>query len=248
MNIMQLFVFQIKADLKLVMRDTMLKNLIWFPLFIAILLRLVMPYVATMAEQYGLNIEEYYPLIISLFFIYMASTLLGIITGYLLLDDKDEGTIQAIAVSPLAPTRYLANRLTIPLILGIVLTIIGIYLTNLLPIPFFPLLALMLVCSLLGPIWALFIGAFAKDKVQGFALMKMTGVFGFISLLSYFVEGNIQLLFGIIPLYWSFKAFWEITSGGQWWWIYLLISLIYHLILLRVLAFLFNKKIRDQFI
>jgi len=64
------------------------------------------------------------------------------------------------------------------------------------------------VSSLVVPMFALVIGALAKNKIEGFALMKSLGLFLMIpvlTLLNFFSDAK-QYLLGIIPNFWVMKA------------------------------------------
>jgi fluoroquinolone transport system permease protein len=64
-----------------------------------------------------------------------------------------------------------------------------------------------LVASLFAPVVSLFLVAFARNKLEGFALMKGAGVVLLGPLGSFFVDGGAQYLFGILPTFWSLRAF-----------------------------------------
>lgn len=64
-----------------------------------------------------------------------------------------------------------------------------------------------------APLFALFIGAFARNKVQGFALMKATGAVMWPPLFAFFVDLPCQVLFGISPIYWPARVYWSALEG-----------------------------------
>jgi fluoroquinolone transport system permease protein len=64
------------------------------------------------------------------------------------------------------------------------------------------------VAAPLAPIYALFLGTFAANKVQGFALAKAIGVVFVPCVAAYFVTGPWQSAFGLLPHYWPLKVFW----------------------------------------
>jgi len=73
----------------------------------------------------------------------------------------------------------------------------------------------------------LFVGAFASNKVQGFALLKGAGVLSWPPVLAYFVSAPWQLAFGLDPLYWPVKLFWMLEAGDPLTWLYYLVGLAY---------------------
>jgi fluoroquinolone transport system permease protein len=66
----------------------------------------------------------------------------------------------------------------------------------------------------LAPIYALFLGTIAANKVQGFALAKAAGIVMVPCVVSYFVTGPWQSAFGLVPHYWPLKVFWLFHEGA----------------------------------
>ena len=58
-----------------------------------------------------------------------------------------------------------------------------------------------------APLLALFLAAFARNKVQGFALMKAAGVVIWPPVAAVFVPMPWQLLFGVSPVYWPARVY-----------------------------------------
>jgi fluoroquinolone transport system permease protein len=111
------------------------------------------------------------------------------------------------------------------------------------PAPLLPAVApVALLSALLAPNFALALAAFARNKVEGLALMKGLSVFMFGPLAAYFVGSGWQLLLGIFPTYWPAKAFWVADEGGDFW-PYILAGLAYNLLLLILLLRRFRKRV-----
>jgi fluoroquinolone transport system permease protein len=105
-------------------------------------------------------------------------------------------------------------------------------------------LALLLAAvagSLFAPLSALFLAAFASNKVQGFALMKGAGVIFLPVIMAYFVEEPLQFAFGLIPVYWPVKLFWALEAGQPFAWLYLFMSVVYQGGLIWLLLKRFNR-------
>ena len=93
----------------------------------------------------------------------------------------------------------------------------------------------------MGPIFALFLGTFAKNKVQGFAYGKFVSIAGWIILVGWFVPEPWQWLFGLFPPFWISKAYWMAYAGNGFWWIALIIGIILQLGTVWLLAKQFEK-------
>ena len=87
-------------------------------------------------------------------------------------------------------------------------------------------------------------GVFATNKVQGFAIVKASGVFIILPLVAYFVDMPWQLIFGLLPTYWPLKVYWLLDAGQSGAWIFILVGLAYQLLLISVLLRRFNRVMR----
>lgn len=228
-------------DFQSVRRDELLRWLIPFPLLIGVVLRFGVPPVeARILAQFGFDISPYYGLFMS-FVVMTMPLLVGMVIGFLLLDQHDDRTLTALQVTPLTLTGYLIYRISVPMLLSVLITLIVVPLANLVWIGWLPLLAATLASAPIAPLSALFLAAFAQNKVQGFALSKGSGVFLAPPLVAYFVQMPWQLLFGLTPTYWPVKLFWVLQNGEPHAWIYLVVGLAYQFLLLALLLRRFNR-------
>lgn len=231
-------------DLKNVQRDSLLRWMGVYPLLIALMLRWGVPWLATqLARQYQVDITPYYGLGMS-FMLEMMPLLSGMVVGFLLLDQRDDQTLTALQVTPLTINGYLIYRISIPMVLSVLTTLLVFPIAGLIQAPLVPLVLIALGAAPLAPIYALFLAAFAENKVQGFALVKAAGVVMIPPTIAYFVAMNWQLVFGLIPTYWPAKAFWAWLAGEANFWLYLLIGLVYQMGLLVLLLRRFNSVMR----
>ena len=81
----------------------------------------------------------------------------------------------------------------------------SIAIADLVEMGFLPALVAAVQAALTAPLYALFVGTFAANKVQGFALLKGVGVLTWPPVLAWFVTSDWQLAFGLDPLYWPLK-------------------------------------------
>ena len=197
------------AELRSVRRDSMLRWLAAFPIATALLLRWLVPLIDSNLD---LDLRPYYLLIMSVHSVLAAPVLIGFIVGVLLLDERDEGVLRAIRVTPLPMARYLAWKLSLPVALTTVLTLAGIPLAGLIPFQFHYLVA-ALVGALWAPLLALTMVVFANDKLQGFVLMRLLNLLIFLPMGAWFLEARWEPLFMAFPAYWPMKTFWLAARG-----------------------------------
>ena len=228
-------------DLRNIRRDSLLLWMAMMPLFLALFFRFVVPWVRNgILQQFNFDIQPYYPLLMSYGFIIATPVLFGVVIGFLLLDERDDQTLKALQVTPLPLSGYLAYRISLPMILSVVLTVLTYPIAGLVPFSTAPLAAVSLLAAPLAPIFALFLATFAANKVQGFALMKGIGVVLILPMLAYFIESNWQLLLGIIPTYWPIKLYWVLYASETGGWVYFVVGLVYQVLILALLLRRFN--------
>lgn len=228
-------------DVKSVMRDSMLRWMFALPLLIALLMRWGVPAVANrLLTQFGFDLEPYYALIAS-FMVLISPMLVGVVIGFLLLDQRDDGTLAALQVTPLSLNGFLVYRVTAPIFVGVALTLLVIPLTGLVEMHPLALLVVALGVAPFGPLYALFLAGFANNKVQGFALMKAAGILSWPPIIAYFLPIVWQWVMGIVPTYWPVKVFWMLEAGESGWLPYLAVGLVFQGLLMLALLRRFNK-------
>ncbi len=223
-------------DARNIRRDALLRWFAVIPFIFALVFRLLVPWLRTLIlDRFGWDIAPYNPLFMSYGFVLGIPIIFGVVIGFLLLDERDDGTLTALQVTPLTLRSYLGYRVAIPMILSIALTVITFPIAGLSSLPWLDLLLVAAASAPLAPIFALVLAALAANKVQGFAIMKGLGVFMIIPIVAYFVSEPWQWLFGLIPTYWPTKLYWVLDAGGPHAGIVLAIGLAYQFVLLAAL-------------
>ena len=203
----------VSVDLKNVRRDPLLPWAAAVPLFVALVLRAGVPPLADwLRASAGLDPDRYHALLMS-FLVMIAPSMVGMVIGFLLLDERDEQILAALQATPLSLRTYLSYRVGAPLILGLAITLIAYPVAGLAPVHVPDLLAAALLAAFNGPITALFLAGFAENKVSGLALVKVLNSLNVLPVVAYFVEMPWQLAAGVIPAYWPMKALWSAAAG-----------------------------------
>ena len=220
-------------EIRNVSRDSMLRWMAAFPIVTALLLRWLVPLIDS---NLALDLRPYYLLIMSTHAVLAAPVTIGFIVGILLLDERDEDTLRALRVTPLSMRRYLTWKLSLPLAAVVGLTLLSIPLAGLIPFQL-NYTGPALVGALWAPILALAMVAFAKNKLQGFLLMRMTNILIFIPMGVWFFDARWEPLFAVLPAYWPLKAFW-LAARGEGYLLFLGIGAVYHLV---AIAWLYRR-------
>ena len=228
------------GDLLNVIRDPLLKWMIVIPFVIALAYRYLIPALAAWAAPM-VDLVPFYPMLMGLLIV-MIPMFYGVCIGFLLLDERDEGMLAALKVTPVSMAQYLAYRISAPVIVSFVTTLIAYPIAGLTGIGLTTLVVVALVASLEAPLFALVFGVFAENKVQGFAIQKMLGTVLSIPLLAYLLDPKWEFVFYVIPTFWPVRAFWEGSTGGTNFWPYVLGATVFHAVLILVLLKLFDRK------
>ncbi len=207
-------------EFKNIIRDKMTMMLLVYPLFIIAVGAFIIP---TLIENYGSGEGR---LTASLVVIIVFSSLVPFITGAMLgfnlLDHKDEHTLNTIRVTPLTMKGYILFKSTYAYLLSVFAAFFSIFGVKHLSgdgyqigqvnlwemFTWGDILAYALVASLFTPFFALFLAAIGKNKIEGFAYMKTSGIFVLLPVLVIIetMQDWKQYLLGVLPIFWPVKA------------------------------------------
>ncbi len=230
------------VDARGIQRDGMNMLMLALPLILAMLLRFGLPpLTAAIREQSGFDLTPYFPVVMGYFVIALSPMVMAVLIGFLLLDEKDDQTLTVLQVTPMSLNTYIAYRLLVPTLLSVIVVFF-----------MFPLagigawdLRLMALSALaaapLAPMFTMYLAGFAENKVQGFAMMKLMGAVLLLPVFAYFVSGPVEYLFGLVPTYWPFKAYWMLEAGQPGAWLPLVIGIVYQVGITVLLVQRFNK-------
>jgi fluoroquinolone transport system permease protein len=204
------------ADVRNVVRDPMLLWALALPPAVALLLQRGVPALAEwLAVRFAFDLVPFYPLIAGSYLL-IAPAIVGFIGGFLLLDERDDRVLDALRVLPVSMRTLLTYRLGVPLALGTFVTIAGYPIIGLTALPPTILGAAAVLAAGTGPILALFLSAFADNKVSGFALAKVLSAVSNLALVAWFVPMPWQIAAGVVPSYWAMKVVWQSAAAASW--------------------------------
>lgn len=214
------------------------------PLLIALPMRWGLPQaVGRLSELLGVDLLAPYPLAMSYALTMLAPALVGMVVGFLLLDQRDDRTLTALQVTPLPLNSYLAYRLATPMLISFAMTLAAFPIAGFERLGMISLGLTAMAAAPFAPLLALLLASFATNKVQGFALVKASGVLLIVPLLAYFAPRRWEWAFALAPTYWPAKVFWTAQTEASGAWVYLLAGLIYQGLLLAVLVRRFDDAI-----
>lgn len=201
----------VRGDAKSIVRDPTLLFVTFLPILLGLILRLFIPWLANLLQP-SFDLTRYYVHIMGVLAVYPPAAF-GWVTGFTLLDERDENILTAVSVTPLSKTGYIAYRLTMPLFVGGALCYITLFVAGLVPLSPAKLLPVAMISSLGAPLAALFMVAFGGNKVEGLAVSKGISLMYIGPLAVIFIQSDWQYLAGVIPTFWVSRAF--VSSYGN---------------------------------
>lgn len=208
-----------RTDLRALRRDTLLLPLLVVVPALVVAVRLALPPLRELVlETFALDLATYYAWGASALFGVQLPFMLGGIVGLMVLDERDDGTLAALAVTPLGLGGYARYRLGTACALALLLLAGGLPVSGLLDgatvLRSLPALGPAL---LLVPLSALAMLALAGNKVEGMAVLKGLGFVLLVPLADYFVEAPWTPLLAAVPTWWPVRGLWAAAAGTAVW-------------------------------
>ena len=119
-----------------------------------------------------------------------------------ILEELDCGAAKYYSVTPIEKSGYLMSRIGIPAVLALAYDIVLLCFFALSGITWFSLALLCVSGTLLSVVTALFVAAFAKNRIEGMALIKLCGLLIIGIPAAYFVASPVRYIFGFLPSFW----------------------------------------------
>jgi fluoroquinolone transport system permease protein len=206
----------LKADFKQIIRDPIMAILMVAPLLLIIVLKLMVIFLIPFIQnRFGFNCLPYL-MYVFVFVVMMCGALLGIVTGFMMIDERDGKIAELMSVTPLGRGGYLFNRLLLAFGLSFFYSGLSYYLLDVVALPVAAVLFVALLSSGYAVIIGLLIFAFAGDKVKGLTFAKA------INSLSLFAFTDLLALKWLIGLSWFFPPYWitKVVQSPHTIWIY----------------------------
>ena len=236
-----MFTRVLKHEFKNMFRDKMYGFMLIYPIIMAVVAHFLMPYLVE--QNAGIAVH-----IVTLVFILMNGFMFGAITGFTLLDDQDDNVILSLKITPINVNHYILTKLLISYILGMISTLLIIITSGFIAVvdPF-NLIFILILSPLHGPIIALLVNAFARNKVEGFVIMKGSGIILLAPIAALFLTDWKELFLSILPGFWPARlvAF-ELIPMDYFLvetWIYFILGLVINGLVITVLYMTYKKRI-----
>ena len=236
----------VKSELKKWFRDSLMKFMLIYPVILGFIARFIVPKIATTS---GFTVQEAADLILGIL-ILLVPHIFGAIIGFSILDDRDDNIFTSIKVTPLNIINFLLFKVLTVFILSFAACFFVIWFSNIWTLTYYEIIVLALLAAFGAPISGLLINVFAKNKIEGFAIMKGTGIILVFPIVALFFIDIRELFFSFAPGFWVVKALSSIVRGKGLLFLtfrqYYLIGIIYLSILNILLFKLFIRKVKED--
>ena len=231
-------------DFKNIIRDRFLVYAaIVMPLMVIVISRIILHWIAPTLKD-TIPLAGNYSMIFMLC-VTMIPLVYGFIVAFLILDERDEHLLTVLRVMPISRNSYLIYRMLFLSIFSFIVMLLFPPLSGLLEntqFSYMQYIPIALLFTLLTPFSALMVSSFATNKVQAFAIFKISGTVFLIPLFIFLITDNLKYIFSPIPNFWAFITLKEVISTGTNDYLHLGIGFVYTIVLIAVLFYIFNKK------
>lgn len=204
------------GDWKNIRRDPLLIFSMFGILLLASLVRFGLPKLDTLIDTHTtFELTQHFPLIVSLVLL-MTPLMIGLLYGFVILDERDEGVLLYYAVTPLTKVGYLFCRLLLPMIITFFLSFIVILIQGVVEWQIITFVPVALLLALQAPLITMLMASLASNKVEGLALAKVINLSMLAPLIDYAITNPLAKVMMILPMYWPAYTFILISHTEDW--------------------------------
>ncbi len=197
-----IYLTHLKNDIRQIFRDPIMLIMMIAPILIICIFKLMLVFAAPfLTTRFDIDVSPYYPYILA-FTLLMMPGMLGIVTGFMMIDDKDGFIAELMSVTPLGRSGYIINRLSLSAFLSIIYSLTAYYVLNIIQLPFAVMAFLSLLLAMYSSIIGLLLFGGAEDKVKGLTFAKA------LNILTIFAFTDLLSLKWLTVISWIFPTYW----------------------------------------
>ena len=219
--------------------DFMMAVCILAPILMGIVFRFFIPVLESVLCSYFQQtqiIEPYYA-VFDLMLAVMTPVMFCFAGVLVILEELDSGVAKYYFITPLEKKGYLVSRIGLPVLVAFFYTIVLLILFSLKKTEITSILGYSVSGSFMAIMISMFVVSYAKNKMEGMALVKLSGLLILGIPVVFFVDRPVQYLFAVLPSYWMAKI---CVSGENW---YLVPCMIISTVFICFLNLRFQKRL-----
>lgn len=182
--------------------DGMLLMLLPAPFLIGILVKWSIPFASQMTMQYfNFSLRPWYGLA-DTFLLTLSPLMIAMVSAFLLLDERDEGTGAYYQITPVQGYSYLMARIGLPMAWALICNILVGIAFGISGLNFQGVLSAGFIGTGAGVACSMMIVTLAGNRVEGLAISKLTGI-SLVGILSvWFIPVPYQYAAAFLPSFW----------------------------------------------
>ncbi|MDF2656463.1 MAG: hypothetical protein K0R19_2937 [Bacillota bacterium] len=188
-------------------RDRMLYAVCISPVLAGLFFRFGIPYIETLlcsTFQETSILKEYY-LLFDLFLCTLTPFLFCFSASMVVLTEHDENMTRYLAVTPVGKKGYLISRFLFPAAISFIVSMLLLQVFSLTVWHASMMLIVCLLGSLLCVATSLLVVGLSRNRVEGMAVTKLSGMVLMGLIVPFFVISKVQYLFFFLPSFWLAK-------------------------------------------
>lgn len=209
-------------------------------ILLCILARIGLPELNHLLNVYlSFDLQGHFRMIISLVML-MTPLMIGLLYGFMILDERDEGLLLYYSVTPLTKAGYLYGRLLVPIGITFLLTFVLLFIQGIVLIPLSKFIPIAFLLALQTPIITMLMGTLASNKVEGLALMKVINLLILVPLFDYLLAHPLVKIVMVFPVYWPVSMMMNLDSNLYW--VHFLLGIVVTLVWFVICNYRFQQK------
>jgi fluoroquinolone transport system permease protein len=188
----------LKFELKNLLRDEMTRVMLFYPLVLGGLIRLLI--------NRNLLTAQFASVTAVVLVVLAAGFDFGMIAGFSLLDDRDDQVLVSIRISPVSLNLYLWFKVGFAFLMAVGASLATILISGSFAIAPQDMLLVAGLSAMQVPINAFLVSALASNRAEGLAAIKVTGILVLLPVVAWFFLDWKQWFFALVPGFWPAKA------------------------------------------
>jgi len=202
----------LRSDLKQLSREPIMVLFALLSLVLILVFKGILTYASPVLYNYtGFNLMAYSKYVLVMAYL-LHPLMLGTVTGFFMLDEKDGGIFDLLRVTPLGFKGYLINRLLLPCLLTVIYTIFTWIVLGQSHHSLWVLCPILLMALLQTTMVGIYIPQISDDKVKGLTNAKAVSALTLFGFLDLFGNRVISLFGYLTPQYYTALAVNESNS------------------------------------
>lgn len=132
-----------------------------------------------------------------------------------IVEEKEQGTLMALLVTPVKATEVLVAKWLFGLILAAVMGVASLALNGAMGSNWPSVILVVIIAAMLSAMLGIVVGVFAKDSAMMFGIVKGAGIFLFMPAAFYIFPDWPQWIARLFPLYWIIEPIWQVSVMGE---------------------------------